>query len=197
MRDANSPVNSANWDENQAWAREFPAAALKWLRSAPEGEQRLAIAEIAGPELAQTDPAVAVQLAEDGLGDGTHHVAQNLLDNLAQQWAAQDADAAMAWALAKPAGEQRDRLLQRIAFVDAESNPQQAARLVAEQMEPGPNQDEAVISVLYQWARSDAGAALAWAEAFQTGDLRDRAIEEVRNAIAISSESQPQGTSPN
>lgn len=197
MTHSNSPVNSADHDENRAWAREFPAEALKWLRSAPEGGQRIAIAEIAGPELAQTDPAAAVRLAEDCLGDGTHNEAQYLLDNLAQQWAEKDMPSASVWALAKPVGEQRDRLLQRIAIVDAKTNPEQAARLIVEQMEPGPTQDEAAISVLHQWVHRDAPAALAWAEAFPTGDLRDRAIEEVRNAIAFSSENKPQGTSPN
>ncbi len=136
-------------------------------------------------------------VAENCLGNDTNNVAQNLLDNLAQQWAIQDVQAASTWALTKPPGEQRDRLLQRIAFVESRTNPEQAARLTVEQMSPGPTQSEAAISVLYQWARSDSGAALAWAESFPAGDLRDRAIKEVRNAIAISSENQPQRTSPN
>ena len=86
----------------------------------------------------------------------------------------------------EPAGEQRDRLLQRIAFVEAKTDPAEAGRLVSEQMSPGQIQNEAAISVLYQWARQDAAAAQAWAESFPPGDLRDRAINEVKNVSAVS-----------
>jgi hypothetical protein len=78
-------------------------------------------------------------------------------------------------------------LLQRIAFVEAKSNPAEAGRLISEQMSPGQIQSEAAISVLYQWTRQDAAAAMAWAESFPPGDLRERAINEVKNVSAVSS----------
>ena len=116
-----SPDNSQDLDQNREWARNFPDEALAWLRNARDGKQRLTIAEIVCPELAQTNPAAAAVLAENCLGGGTNSVAQYLLDNMAQQWAAQDMQAASAWALAKPAGEQRDRLVQRIAFAESKT----------------------------------------------------------------------------
>jgi hypothetical protein len=161
------------------------------LQNAPDGMQRVAIAEIVCPELAQTNLVAALALAENCLGDGSNNVAQNLLDNLAQQWASQDIQAACAWAMAKPPGEQRDQLLQRIAFVAAKNNPAEAVQLVSQQMSPGQIQSEAAISVLYQWTRQDAAAAMAWAEAFPPGDLRERAINEVKNVSAYSSGTQP------
>jgi hypothetical protein len=142
------------------------------------------------PELAQTNAAAAVALAENSLGGGSNNVAQNLLDNMAQQWAAQDMQAASDWALAKPPGEQRDHLFGRIAFVQSQTNPEEAARLVTDQMSPGPTQIEAAISVMHQWALRDANAAMAWAEAFPPGDLRERAINEVKNVSAYSSGGQ-------
>ena len=179
-----SPVNSQNLDENREWARNNPADAAAWLTNAPDGRQRVAVAEIVCPQLAQTNAAAAVKLAENCLGEGANDSAQYLLDNMAQQWASQDLQAASAWALAKPAGEQRDRLLQRIAIAESSANPAQAARLISEQMSPGPTQNEAAISVIYQWAQQDATAAMAWAESFPAGDLRDRAIKEVKNVTA-------------
>jgi hypothetical protein len=128
--------------------------------------------------------AAAVTLAENCLGEGTNDTAQFLLDNMTQQWAAQDIQAASAWALAKPAGEQRDRLLQRIAFAESKTDPAEAAQLIAQQMSPGSFQNEAAVTVVYQWAQQDAKAALAWAESFPAGDLRERAITEVKNVIA-------------
>jgi hypothetical protein len=188
LTSSNSPGNSQDLDQNRDWARNFPAEALAWLRNAPDSTQRVAIAEIVCPELAQTNAAAAVALAENCLGGGTNGVAQNLLDNLAQQWSEQDEKAASAWALARPAGEQRDRLLQRIAFVAAKTNPAEAAQLISEKMSPGPIQSEAAISVLYQWTRQDAAAAMAWAESFPPGDLRERAINEVKNVSAVSAQ---------
>jgi hypothetical protein len=185
LTNSDSPVNSQNLDENRDWARSYPADAAAWLASAPDGTQRVAVAEIVCPQLAQTNAAAAVKLAENCLGEGTNDSAQFLLDNTAQQWAVQDMQAASAWALAKPAGEQRDRLLQRIAIAESSDNPADAARLISEQMAPGPTQNEAAISVVYQWAQTDAKAAMAWAESFPAGDLRDRAIKEVKNVTAV------------
>ena len=184
LTNSESPINSQDLDENRDWARNFPAEALAWLKNAPDGKQRLTIAEIACSYLAQTNPAAAVTLAEKCLGEGTNSVAQYLLDNMTQQWASQDMQAATTWALAKPDGEQRDRLLQRVAVAQSSANPAEAARLIFEQMSPGSFQNEAAISVLYQWAQQDAAAALAWAESFAAGDLRDRAIKEVKNVSA-------------
>ena len=172
-------------DQNREWARSFPAEALAWLTNAPDGPQRDTVAEIVFPQLAQTNAAAAVVLAENCLGGESNNVTQNLLDNLAQLWAEQDEQAASAWALAKPAGDQRDQLLQRIALIAAKTNPVEAGQLVSEQMSPGQIQNEAAISVLYQWTQQDAAAAMAWAESFPPGDFRDRAISEVKNVSAV------------
>jgi hypothetical protein len=188
LTETNSPVNSQDLDQNREWARTFPAEALAWLKNAPEGEQRLTVAEIVCAELAQTNPVAAVTLAADCLGSGTNSAAQFLLHNMAQQWADHDLPAASAWALAQPEGEQRDNLLQRIAMVQSKTDPAGAATMLVQQMQPGATQTEAAISVLYQWAQTDAAAALAWAEAFPAGELRDRAVQEVKNVSAVSAE---------
>ena len=191
LTNANSPSNSQDLDQNREWARNFPADALAWVKNAPDGNQRVAIAEIVCPQLAQTNPAAAVTLAENCLGSGTNNVAQYLLDNMAQQWAAQDMQAANAWATSKQPGEQRDRLLQRIAVAESKADPFQAAQLIVNQISPGPTQNEAAMSVIYQWAQKDAAAAQTWAESFPAGDFRDRAIKEVKNVSAVAAGNSP------
>jgi len=186
-----SPNNSQDLNQNRDWARKFPVAAFDWAQNATNGPQRDAIAEIVCPQLAQTNPAAAVVLAENCLDSATNDVVNNLLDNLAQTWAGQNEEDAYAWASGVPMGEERDRLLERITFVQAHSNPQTAAQLVAEQITPGEIQNEAAISVLHQWAQQNASAALAWAQTFPAGDFRDRAIQEVNNAAAVASETKP------
>ena len=196
LREPGSPVNTLDPDKNREWARAFPAAAVAWLGTAPAGGQGVAVAEILCPELMAVSPMAAVTLAESRLGDGTDDAAKNLLDNMAHQWAEKDMQAASDWALGKPEGAQRDRLLQRVAFVKARTDPQEAARLVFEKMSPGPDQNEAAVSVLCQWARRDAGAALAWAESFPPGELRERALEEVVAVASVASARQFSGANP-
>ena len=180
LADPGSPDNSEDWDQNWNWARTYPAEALKWLENAPEGPRREIMAEIVCPELARTDPARAVALAEQCNSSGTNFM-KALRDGLVQQWAEQDTQAASAWTLAKPAGEEQDRLLWRIALVESKTDPEKAAQWVAEQMSPGSVQDEAAISIIYQWASRDANAAMEWVQSFPEGNLRYRAILEVEN----------------
>ena len=190
LTSTNSPINSQDLNQNRDWAREFPDQALIWLQSAPEGPQRDTVAEMVCSHMAQTNAVEALALAERYLGSNTNGVMQNVLDNVAQQWAGQDMQAASAWALAKTPDEGRDRLLARVAYVQSQTNPEEAARMVSRQILPGIAQNEAAISVIHQWAQQDAAAARAWAESLPQG-LRERAINEVTNVSAHSLENPP------
>lgn len=163
-------------DELRQWARENPDRALEWMVDAPAGGRRDTAVEMVCAQMAETDPARAVALAERYSGGSS-----NLLENLVHQWAGRDESAAYSYALSKPPGEERDRLLSRVAFVISKEDAYEAALLVAEEMMPGEIQNEAAISVLHQWALNDPREALAWAESFPQGRLRNRALREVAN----------------
>jgi hypothetical protein len=79
----------------------------------------------------------------------------------------------------QPAGDLHDRLIARVAFALAGSAPFKAACYVAEKMQAGPIQNEAVISVLHQWAKTDIVGASDWAENLQDDVLRERATNEL------------------
>jgi len=163
-------------DELREWVRQNPAEALAWLRSAAAGEARDIVVEIVCARVAESNPAEAVSLAERYSGG-----CSNLLENLVHQWAEQNEPAARAYAINKPAGEERDRLLGRVALTRSKDNPAEAARLVVEWISPGQLQNEAAISVLHQWALRDPNAAQAWAQLFPNEGLRNRALAEVAN----------------
>jgi len=175
---------TGNWDEIRDWVRSHPTEALAWAASAPPGQLRDSVAELICSLLAASDPAQAAAVAEGLGGNGT----TNVLENVALQWAERDEPAAYAWAAGKPPGEERDRLLSRIAFEQSKSNPEAAANLVAEQISPGDIQDEAAISVACQWAAQDVNAAMAWAQLFPDGRLRARVILEVERATGTAAE---------
>lgn len=182
--DLESPDTLEDLDQIRAWARRNPQLAQEWLAGASEGAKRDAVSETVCLKIAETNPAAAVALA-DGYGAGC----TNVLENLMSQWADLDIQAAYRWATSKPPGAQRDGLLSRIAFVESKTDPQSAATLVAEQIASEQIQDEAAISVLYQWAQKDPNAAMSWAQSFSAGTLHDRAVNEVQNVMAINSQS--------
>lgn len=127
-------------------------------------------------QLAEHDPRAAVILAINNFNTDPQPV---LLENLVGQWATRDLQASYEWVQEQQPGEFRDGLLERIAFVGSQSDPVSAAQIVIEEMTPGPQQNEAAISVLHQWAQIDLNAAAAWAAKFGGGDFRKRAMAEV------------------
>jgi hypothetical protein len=72
-------------------------------------------------------------------------------------------------------------LLARLAMVMAKTAPADTARMVAEQISVGNIQNEAAISVVYQWAQTDPSAARVWVNLFPDGFLRTRALNELTN----------------
>ena len=95
--------------------------------------------------------------------------------------------AARAYALAKLPGDERDRLLGRVALVQSKTDPPTAAKLVFEQITPGEVQNEAALSVLQQWGSREPAGAIAWAQTF--GDtLRDRAMNEAAPPMTMTND---------
>ena len=125
---------------------------------------------------ADYDPADAAELARK-IGFG--QVSDSLCEDIAQKWAGSDFTAALTWANRESPGEQRDRVIARLAFVRAQTEPAAAATLIASQISAGPTLDEASVSVAHQWALRDLGGAFAWVNRFPSGDLRDRALSEL------------------
>ena len=166
-------------DECRQWARENPELALGWMTSASASPQRDAVVELVCAQIAERDPAQAVALAERYTGG-----CSNLIENLVHQWAERDDQAAYAYAVRLAPEEERDRLLSRVAFIRSKANPAEAADLVVREIAAGEIQDEAVISVLHQWALREPNHALAWAQLFPEGALRERALKEIENLVS-------------
>ena len=158
----------------QTWGLHDADAAADWAATLPDEIERRGFLGAVCIGLAAADPAGGVQMADKlGLRD------DGVLENLTAQWAARDGAAALTWVYQRPAGRDRDRLMQRIAIAGAQTDPAWAARLVVEQIPTGPEQAEAVISVVNQWAGRDPVGAAAWVDDFPPGVLRDRALGEL------------------
>ncbi len=163
----------------QIWGAKDPAKAVAWATALPNEAERGEALGAVCIGLGARDPGRGTQLADSlGLRD------DGVVVNLAGEWAARNGAAADAWALQQPSSPLRDQLIQRVAFVQARTDPAEAAILVVEQIPAGPTQAEAVISVVNQWAQLDPAGASAWVAGFPPGSLRERALSEVRGMAA-------------
>src|SRR5688572_20433740 len=135
------------------------------------GSAEAAVAE-ATEELSEPDIIAALQTLTT-----VESMAQ--IENLVQQLAAKNYAAALAFAREQPAGFVRDRLVERVAFVQAQGAPAEAARLVIAELAPGHRQAEAVVMVLHQWALNDPIGARGWVAMFPDGELKERVSREL------------------
>jgi hypothetical protein len=179
IRSGDEILNSTTNEEEilselRDWARKDPETALIWGQQQTNSSERTEVLTDACFQIAQADPERAVILAEQ-----LNLSKDVVLENLAQQWAAKDLTMAYNWIMAQPAGDQRDALATGIAFVWSQTEPVNAALFVAQQIPPGPVQDEAAIMVLHQWALVDSTGASAWAQQFPENPLRNRALNEL------------------
>ena len=141
------------------------------LRAADGGGVAAGVAEVR-EELSEPDIIAALQTLTT-----IESMAQ--IENLVQQLAAKNYEAALAFAREQPAGFVRERLVERVAFAQAQESPERAARLVMEEIAPGQRQSEAAMMVLHQWALRDPSGAAAWIELFPEGTLKKRAEREL------------------
>ena len=160
------------------WAATDLGAVITWVTSLLNETDRQSAARAAAAQVAQDDPAGAIELAQllhVGVDDGS-------LEHIAQLWTEENPREAVDWIVRRPADPVRDRLLARVAWTRAQSDPAEAASLVLNQMTPGDARDEALLGVVRQWAGRDPAPATAWVEQFPSGPLHTRALAALASA---------------
>ena len=157
------------------WAATSPRDALAWIPTMNAEQDRNEAREFSCHRVAEDDPKLALDFARQAGADA----ATSLVQDLAQQWAGSDAAATRDWALALPAGADRDQILARVCQMLAQSDPLTAGAIVSGEIAAGSVQDEAAMSVLHQWAIRDRAAAREWVARFPDGPLRIRAEGEL------------------
>jgi hypothetical protein len=171
----------------QLWAATDSSAALNWATTLNNPAEREAILTEVCLQVAESDPAEAVRMRSQLVTDEKPNWG---LEALAERWAEKDFPAALDWALSRAASEQRDQLIARVAYVQSQTSPFEAATLVTEKISAGRTQTEAAIAVLHQWALSDLPAAGQWAARFPEGDLRSRAYSELGSIARLQTAGQ-------
>ena len=182
------------------WARQDPAAAMAWAASLTT-EKGQAMESVVG-EVAKTDPAKAAemvkQMAPDDQADAYRSVAA--------QYGAKDFAAAQSWIQSLPAdaqasalasaigglsnsdpvaaaqqvslmaeGDAKDRVIDDVVGDLSRVNPQAAAELLKQQASENAQRD-GMRELMPAWTSQNPAAALAYAESFPQGDVRDSAV---------------------
>jgi len=160
----------------QLWGAQDAPSALNWASTLTSTNDRNATLTGVCLQIAESDPAEAVRTRSQYIADDQPNAG---LEALAQRWAEKDFPSALDWALSRPDGTQRNELIARLAYVESQTSPVEAATLAVDKIPPGNAQTEAVMSVLHQWALSDFSAAKEWVGRFPEGDLRTRAVNEL------------------
>ncbi len=153
----------------QAWSAVSVDGAIEWATGMTEADERNIVASGIVSHVAQGDPARAIGVSDQfgiGRNDGT-------VDRIVQLWATEKLQEALSWAEGQLPGTQRDQILARIATVQAETAPADAATTALTQITVGPTQDDTVAQVVHQWATQDPDAASAWVDALPNGHIRD------------------------
>lgn len=147
-----------------------------WVRELNrESDRRVALPAVA-QELAQVDPVGALAL----VAESPELVGQDdLIADIARQWAATNPGEALDWAAGVTAPNLQPRLLAGIIVTWADRDPAAAAAAAVQGIPPGRDQDDAVVSIVQRWTQQDPASAAAWVEDFPDGDLRVTAAREL------------------
>jgi hypothetical protein len=123
-------------------------------------------------ELVRTDPLAAAQFAETNSISFSH---DQVLERVAQLWAATDSAAALHWATALSNPAEREAILTEVCLQVAENDPAEAVRLRSQWVRDGePN--GGLEAVTERWAEKDFPAALDWALSRAASEQRDLLI---------------------
>ncbi len=173
----------------QAWSGVSVDGAVDWASGMKEDDERAIVGAEIASHVAQGDPARAIGISDQfGIGrkDGT-------VERMVQLWATENLQESLSWAENQPQGPRRDQLVARIATVQAETAPEDAASTALTQIGAGPAQDDAVAQVVRQWSFRDPSAATAWIEGLPKGHIQDlakaAAAQSARQLASLDAES--------
>ena len=158
------------------WANQRLPDAVKWARELPETDLRTGTLITIAYEAARTEPVEALRLASEVSADETRN---DLISHTARQWAAHAPEEAVRWASQIADTGLRERVVASIASTWGEVDPFAAATLALNSLTPGRNQDDAVVSIVQQWAQKSPDEAAAWVIGFPAGTVQNTALTEL------------------
>ena len=168
----------------QTWGEKDSTAALDWISKRVNAGERHSFAMAVCQQIARTDPVSAIAAAER---TGVVRDNPDFIPYLVEVWADKDAPSALSWVRAQPEGEIRNEYMSKVVFKMAQgAKYDSAVKLALDEIPAGVQQDDALITIVNQWAQKDLESATVWVETFSIANpLRGRAFAELEGAKRI------------
>lgn len=163
------------------WARKDPSAAIAWVESLPSGYMKNQARSQIAVDLAQRDPAIALEQATGIPGDQGRKAVFLVM----QTWIRNDYLRAVTHLSAMPRGITKDRVIASVAGELAKIDPHAALALVL-QMSPSRRKNQSLSDVASSWARKDPDAALEWANKQTNEPLKESLLYGIVLSVANS-----------
>jgi hypothetical protein len=162
----------------QVWAKSDSGSAAQWGASLGDEAERSRVIELVALAMGDSDPRAALALLSRN-GSGTR--SDDARIGVIASWASRDFAAAQSWATAEPPSPLRDDIVQRLAFLRAETDPLAATLLVNEMLSDDAARRDAYASIVGLWVARDPDGARRWAA---YADLETRRRVDAEIAIA-------------
>jgi hypothetical protein len=157
------------------WAESDSTEAIAWARALPDEDRNLLFVGIAY-SMVENEPLKALELARELPATESR---DELVSHIAQNWSTKDAAKASEWAQQIPDVQLRERIVKGIAAAWGETDPAAAANLALTALQPGRNQDDAVMGIVQRWVQNKPVDAAEWVVKFPEGNLRQTAMAEL------------------
>jgi hypothetical protein len=159
----------------QRWARVDAAAATLWATSLGDEIERDRAIGIVALAMSESDSRGALELLGQHASDAQASAARI---GIVAGWATRDFAAAQSWIEAQPPGSSRDRIVQHLVFLRAQTNPPAAAALASRLLGDESARREAYASIIGPWIAADPDSVVAWAASVDQ-KTRHRVEEEL------------------
>lgn len=158
------------------WFESDTVGATTFVKSMEDSSLRNTALLALGYEALREEPRRAVELVQEVPPSDSRN---DFLVQAVQEWSAQEFEAVQSWVERFDEPELKDRLRAAVAIGIAEADGRAAAVYAATAMQPGENQDRAVVSVLQRWIQSHPQEAVTWLEQFPEGELQRVATQNL------------------
>jgi hypothetical protein len=161
----------------QTWVMHERENALAWADTLSDPELQWFIVGEGYKQLGQARPAEAIAAYTKKYPASYNY---DVVTSIIKGWADSDPEAAVSWLNVHPVDAEANAVRwTAVTSVLAKTNPARAANVVLQNIPPGPDQDEAITTVFYKWAKLDGEGAMRWLAQFPEGSLRQRMIDEM------------------
>ena len=176
--DASITARDAVTDSPTAGTTRDPVLTIVELERLLDASDRDTLArvllEVLPPMVAQ-NPEVIARFAEL---EADPQLREQLVRQVAQLWAKNDVDRAMAWTTSLPDSPERQAALIDVSLTVAETDPRRAVNL--RESEVGNVEPDGVLEAIVQrWAERNFESALAWTNARPASGQRDKLLQRL------------------